>query len=199
MPTPQKEAVVRELGERLSKANAIFISDYSGLDVAALTELRTKLRAADAEMSVVKNNLIRLSLKETDWASAGEDLHGPCAITLAYGEAPKPAKVMNDFAKANGNKPAVTCIAFEEAVHEGDFLSTLAAMPTRDEALGMLASSLNSIIGGFARVLNAVQEKKEEMADAPAAEAAPEATDAPAEVEEGTAAEAPAEEGATDA
>jgi large subunit ribosomal protein L10 len=183
MPTPQKEAVVRELGERLEKANAIFITDYSGLNVAALTELRGKLRAADAEMSVVKNNLIRLSLKKTDWAAAGEDLHGPSAITLVYGEAPKPAKVLNDFAKANNNKPAVTCIAFEEEIHAGDFLPTLASMPTREEALGMLASALNSIIGGFARVLNAVQEQKEESADAPEADAGDDAAakDAPAE------------------
>ncbi len=197
MPTPQKEAVVRDLGERLEKANAIFIADYSGLDVASLTELRGKLRAADAEMSVVKNNLIRLCLEKTDWAKAGEDLHGPCAITLAYGEAPKSAKVLNEFAKEHNKKPVVSCIAFEQDIHEGDFLPTLAAMPTRDEALGMLASSLNSIIGGFARVLNAVQEQKEETGDAAGTEEAPEAPEAKAD--EADAKDAPAEDGAADA
>jgi large subunit ribosomal protein L10 len=185
MPTPQKIAVVQALSADLEKANAIYLADYSGMNVEALTSLRRNLREVDAEFRVVKNNLIRLSLKDTQWASAGEDLAGPTAITLGYGEAPAAAKVLNNFAKKNAQKPVVKKIGFEEDVFEGDFLEKLASMPTRDEALASLAGTLNSIIGGFARVINAVKEKAEEAGvDTPAALAGAKseevATEAPA-------------------
>jgi large subunit ribosomal protein L10 len=175
MPTPKKEAVVQALGARLSKAKAVYVADYTGMNVAMLTELRTALRAADAEIQVVKNNLIRLSLAETDWADAGKGLHGPSSLTLAYGEAPVVAKVLKRFAAYHQEKPLVKAIGFENQVHDGTFLATLASMPTRDEALGMLAGVLNSIIASFARALNAVAEKSAE-ASAPAAPAADDVT-----------------------
>lgn len=158
MPTPKKEAVVQELGVRLAKAKAVYVADYSRMNVAMLTELRSALRAADAEVQIVKNNLIRLSLAETAWADAGKGLHGPSSLTLAYGEAPVVAKVLKRFAAYHQERPLVKAIGYESQVHDGTFLATLAAMPTRDEALGMLAGVLNSIIASFARALNAVAD-----------------------------------------
>lgn len=199
MPTPKKLAVTKDLGERLERANSIYLADFTGMDVSMMTDLRRKLRAADAEMKVVKNNLIRISLKDTDWASAGEDLHGPSAVTLAYGEAPAVAKILSKFAKAHKERPSIKAIGFDGAVHPAEFLATLASMPSREEALAMLAGVLNSIIAGSARVLNAVKEKMEEagaetagavVAGAPAADAAPAEEAAPADEK----ADAPAEE-----
>jgi large subunit ribosomal protein L10 len=198
MPTPKKEAVIKDLGERLSRAKAVYIADYSGMTVSTLTQLRAELRKADAEMQVVKNNLIRLSLQDTPWADAGKDLHGPCSITLAYGEAPVVAKVLKRFAAFHQDKPVVKVIGFEEGVHQGDFLATLATMPTRDEALGMLAGVLNSIIASFARALNAVAEKTTESGAATAAGladgAAAPVVEAPAAAEAPVVEAAPAEE-----
>jgi large subunit ribosomal protein L10 len=182
MPTPKKEAIVKDLAERVGRANAILLADYKGLNVARMTELRRRLRAADAELTVVKNNLIRLSLKESDWSTAGEELHGPTSVTLAFGEAPLVAKVLKTFARDNNDLPVVKAIGFDGVVHPGEFLATLAAMPTREEALGMLAGVLNSIIASSARVFNALREKVEAQgvatpgalaAEAPAADAAP--------------------------
>jgi large subunit ribosomal protein L10 len=195
MPTPKKEAVVQELGSRLKKAKAVYVADYSRMNVATLTELRSELRKADAEIQVVKNNLIRLSLADTPWADAGKNLHGPCSLTLAYGEAPVVAKVLKRFALYHQEKPVVKAIGYESSVHGGEFLGTLASMPTREEALGMLAGVLNSIIASFARALNAVADKTSEcgaatagaalaMDAAPAAAPAPVAPDEPAAVAE---------------
>jgi large subunit ribosomal protein L10 len=187
MPTPKKEAVVQELGVRLARAKAVYVADYSRMNVATLTELRAALREANAEIQVVKNNLIRLSLAETQWADAGKGLHGPCSLTLAYGEAPVVAKVLKKFAAYHQERPVVRAIGYENQVHDGAFLGTLASMPTRDEALGMLAGVLNSIIASLARAINAVAEQKGGGAPAPAhvdetapdasAEAAGETTD----------------------
>lgn len=201
MPTPKKEAVIKDLGERISRAKAVYIADYSGMKVSTLTELRGELRKADAEIQVVKNNLIRLSLQDTPWADAGKELHGPCSLTLAYGEAPVVAKVLKKFAAYHQEKPVVKAIGFEDSVHKGDFLATLATMPTRDEALGMLAGVLNSIIASFARALNAVADKTAETgvatpAGLASAQAAPVAEAAPAPAADEAAA-APAEEAAT--
>lgn len=194
MPTLQKEQIVKDLTERVAKANMIALADYSELDVEQITDLRRKLRETDAEMKVIKNNLIRLALKDTDWAAAGEDLHGPTAITLGYGEAAAPAKVLEKFAKRHPKKkPDVKKIGFEAEVYGAEFLKQLAAMPTREEALSMLAGVLSSIIAGSARVLNAVKDKMEEQGVEKAGDllagAAP-AEEAPAEE---PAAEAPAE------
>ncbi len=194
MPTPQKVQIVADLKERVSRANMIALADYSGLSVEQITTLRRQLREADAEMKVVKNNLIRLALQESAWPTAADELHGPTAIAIGYGEAAAPAKVLRKFAKSNNKaKPEVKKIGFETEVHEGTFLETLASMPTREEALGMLAGVLNSIIASSARVFNALKDKMEEQgaqtagdllkAAAPAketpAEAAPEAETAP--------------------
>lgn len=177
MPTPKKEAVIQDLGERLGRAKAVYVADYSRMNVATLTKLRSELRQANAEIQVVKNNLIRLSLRDTVWAEAGKDLQGPCSLTLAYGEAPVVAKVLRRFALHHNERPVVKAIGFEEGVHAGDFLATLATMPTRDEALGMLAGVLNSIIASFARVLNAVAERDGDSATPALADKAPAAAE----------------------
>lgn len=198
MPTPKKEAVVQELGSRLKKARAVYVADYSHMNVATLTELRTELRKANAEIQIIKNNLIRLSLADTPWADAGKDLHGPCSLTLAYGEAPVVAKVLKRFAAYHKERPVIKAIGFEDGVHGGEFLATLASMPTREEALGMLAGVLNSIIASFARALNAVADKTSEAgvatpsaALAKEAAPAPKVEAAPAPVQEETAPDAP--------
>jgi large subunit ribosomal protein L10 len=199
MPTPKKEAVVQELGSRLKKARAVYVADYSHMNVTTLTELRAELRKANAEIQIVKNNLIRLSLAETPWADAGKNLHGPSSLTLAYGEAPVVAKVLKRFAAYHKERPVIKAIGFEDSVHGGEFLGTLASMPTRAEALGMLAGVLNSIIASFARALNAVADKTSEAGAATPAAAlvkastpAPKAEEAPAApAQEETAPDAP--------
>jgi len=209
MPTPKKEAVVLELGSRLKKAKAVYVADYSRMNVATLTELRAELRKADAEIQVVKNNLIRLTLADTPWADAGKNLHGPCSLTFAYGEAPVVAKVLKRFALYHQEKPVVKAIGYESSVHGGEFLGTLASMPTREEALGMLAGVLNSIIASFARALNAVADKTSGCGaatagaalamDAAPAVAPPATAPAPVEQEPAAVAEAVTEETAPDA
>lgn len=199
MPTPKKEAVVQDLGNRLKKAKAVYVADFSRMNVATLTELRGELRKADAEIQVVKNNLIRLSLAETPWADAGKNLNGPCSLTLAYGEAPVVAKVLKRFAQYHQEKPVVKAIGFENGVHGGEFLGTLASMPTRDEALGMLAGVLNSIIASFARALNAVADKTSECGAATAGAALGAAPVAAAPVAEAEPAPAATDETAPDA
>ncbi|MFA7332512.1 MAG: 50S ribosomal protein L10 [Candidatus Delongbacteria bacterium] len=198
MPTPKKEAVVQELGSRLKRAKAVYVADYSHMNVTTLTELRNELRKADAEIQIVKNNLIRLSLADTPWANAGKDLHGPCSLTLAYGEAPVVAKVLKRFAAYHKERPVVKAIGFEDSVHGGEFLGTLASMPTRQEALGMLAGVLNSIIASFARALNAVADKTTEAGTATPGAALTQVS-APAATAEPAPVAAPVEETAPDA
>ncbi len=205
MPTPEKIATVKEVGEKLDRSSVVYVSGYAGMDVETLTDLRRRLRGADAEFKVVKNNLIRLALDETPWKDAGQDLNGPTALTFAYGEAAAAAKILRDFAKEHDGKPEMKKIGYETEVFDGEYLKTLASLPTREEALGMLAGALNAIPASFARVLNALKEKMEEQgaetaaavaeggspaeekADAPAADAAGESA------EEGGSEEKPAE------
>jgi large subunit ribosomal protein L10 len=159
MPTPQKIAVVKEVSEKIQRCSVVYITGYSGLNVAALTELRRELREVDAEYQIVKNNLVRLALENTAWADAGRDLEGATALTYGYGDAAGPAKVLRRFAKFHGEKPGIKKIGFETSVYGGEYLGNLASMPTRPEALAMLAGVFNAIPASLARAFQALADK----------------------------------------
>lgn len=160
MPTPQKVAVVKDVSEKIQRSSVVYITGYSGLNVQALTELRRELREVNAEYQIVKNNLVRLALENTAWADAGRDLEGATALTFGYGDAAGPAKVLRRFAKFHGEKPGIKKIGFESTVYSGEYLGTLASMPTRPEALAMLAGVLNAIPASLARAIQAVADQK---------------------------------------
>lgn len=160
MPTPQKVAVVKDVSEKIQRSSVVYITGYSGLNVQALTELRRELREVNAEYQIVKNNLVRLALENTAWADAGKDLEGATALTFGYGDAAGPAKVLRRFAKFHGEKPGIKKIGFESTVYSGEYLGTLASMPTRPEALAMLAGVLNAIPASLARAIQAVADQK---------------------------------------
>ncbi len=159
MPTPQKVAVVKDVSEKIQRSSVVYITGYSGLNVQALTELRRELREVNAEYQIVKNNLVRLALENTAWADAGKDLEGATALTFGYGDAAGPAKVLRRFAKFHGEKPGIKKIGFESTVYSGEYLGTLASMPTRPEALAMLAGVLNAIPASLARAIQAVADQ----------------------------------------
>ncbi|MEQ9319785.1 MAG: 50S ribosomal protein L10, partial [Polyangiaceae bacterium] len=100
----QKQETIDFVKERFDKmVSAVFV-DYQGLDVASVTDLRNKLRAADVEYKVVKNTLTRLAIKDQDWADdLAETLTGMTAIAWSYEDPSAAAKVFKAFKKDNEN------------------------------------------------------------------------------------------------
>ena len=99
MARPEKEALVQEIAEKLSSSKSVVVTDYKGLDVAKITELRKKLREAGVEYKVIKNTLARIAAKKAEMEDLNELFVGPTAIAFGLEDAVAPAKILVDFAK----------------------------------------------------------------------------------------------------
>jgi large subunit ribosomal protein L10 len=153
----QKQAVVAEVAQQLSAAQAIVMVENRGMAVADMTRLRAKARASGVYFRVVKNTLVRRAVAETPFAQLADRMVGP----LAYGIGPDPvavAKVLNDFAKGN-EKFVITGGAMPGQVMSAKDVAALAALPSREELIAKLLGTLQAPLIMFARTLNAVPSK----------------------------------------
>lgn len=180
MARPDKVAVVREVRQRLSEAQATVLTDYRGLTVAELQDLRRRLRENGAEYRVVKNTLTRLAAREAGLDIPEDLLVGPTAITFCGDDPIAAAKVLRSFSKEHPE------LIVKGSVLEGRLLSAeetlrLADLASREELLAQVAGMLGTLLAAparlaqanldkLARVLGAYRDKREE-AEAPAAEA----------------------------
>ena len=168
MDRAQKEAVVEELGQIFSDSGAIVVCHYKGLTVAEMTEFRSQMRAAGASVRVAKNKLAKIALEGKSCEGMSAYLTGP--TVLAYSEDPvAPAKVVDKFAKGN-DKLVILGGAMGDTVLDESGVKSLAAMPSREETLSMIAgmlgapaSNLASAIGApasnIAGILSTIEEK----------------------------------------
>ena len=100
-PRPEKVAIVEEITAKLNESVAVFVSEYRGMSVGQLANLRTPLRAAGAEHKVYKNTLARLAATDAGYESLNEYLLGPTALTFVTGDSVAAAKALLDQSKAN--------------------------------------------------------------------------------------------------
>jgi len=169
----EKQAVVAEVAQRVTGAQAIVLVENRGLPVADMTQLRAKARASGVYFRVVKNTLVRRAVADTPFAPLAEKMVGP----LAYGIGTDPvavAKVLSDFAKGN-EKFVITGGAMPGQVMSAKDVAALAALPSREELIAKLlgtmqapiaklARTMNEIPAKFVRTLAAVREQKERQA-----------------------------------
>ena len=101
MKLDQKQQIANELRDRFSKSAIIVVTDYKGLDVAAMNDLRRKLRAEEIEYQVVKNTLLVRASEDNDVALIKDHFKGPSAVALSYDDPVAPAKILSQFAKDN--------------------------------------------------------------------------------------------------
>ncbi|MDB5098691.1 MAG: ribosomal protein [Cyanobacteria bacterium RYN_339] len=198
MPTKnQKGTTVAELQSSFGKAQMAIVADYRGLSVAELTDLRRRVQKAGGDVTVAKNTLLKVAMKDNDqWKGLEELLKGPTALVFGGEDFIGAAKALNDFSK---EKRAVV-VKVRGGVLQGETLDptkfkALAELPSREGLLTMIAQLLQSPISGFARAVNALATKRGEEQGIPVAEApAAEAPVAEAPIAQALAAEAPAAE-----
>ena len=150
----EKRAVVAELSAEVANAKTIVLAEYRGLEVGNLTNLRREARKSGVYLRVRKNTLARRAVKDTPFEKLAEQMIGP----LMYGISSDPvnaAKVLSDFAKGN-DKFVIRAGAMPNAVISAQDVAALAALPSRDQLLAMLAATLQAPIAKFARTLNEV-------------------------------------------
>lgn len=219
MQMAQKQEVVADLSAKLSKAKCLYLTDFTGLDVAAITELRRRLTNARVEYVVVKNTLARRALSGGPYEGLAEHLAGPNAFALSDEDVVTAAKILTEFARER-ERPQIRAGAVEGRVVSIEEIRRIAELPPREQLLALvlgtmrapltgLAFTLGGLLSKFVRTVDAVREQKQargESADTatqPAEEPqAPQATtDAPAASagEEIQPADGPAEEPAASA
>jgi len=170
MPNNENIQAVKELTDKLGRAQSIFFTDYLGLDVTTLTELRSKFFEADVEYCVAKNTLVKIAAENNKIEGLDEFLSGPTAIAISYDNLTSPAKVIKEFTKGR-DLPAVKGILFDGDVFAGSEFNRIAALPSKEELLGKLVAMLNTPMTQFVRtiqspmsgvvgVLNSLKETK---------------------------------------
>lgn len=153
-----KKQIVSEVAAVAAEAHSAIAADYSGISVTDMTALRAKARADGVYIRVVKNNLAKLALADTDYACMSEGLVGPMILAFSQEDPGAAARVVKDFIKEN-DKLEVKMIALGGNLMEASQLETLSRMPTRDQALGILAGTLRAPLDKLARTINEVPGK----------------------------------------
>jgi large subunit ribosomal protein L10 len=151
MKRTDKEQLVVELKEKIGGAQALYYTDFTGLNVKRMTELRRRLRKANVEYVVIKNTLALRAVNES--GLVGERLKGPTGLVMAK-DAVGAAKVLSDFAKENDQRPAVKGGMLDGSRIDAAQVKRLAAMPSREQMLANLAAGLQSPLGAFVGALN---------------------------------------------
>jgi large subunit ribosomal protein L10 len=151
MKRTDKEQLVSELKEKIEGATALYYTDFTGLNVKRMTDLRRRLRKANVEYVVIKNTLALRAVNES--GLVGERLRGPTGLVVAK-DAVAAAKVITDFAKENEQRPSVKGGMFEGKAIDKAQVTKLASMPSREQMLADLGAGLQSPMAAFLGALN---------------------------------------------
>lgn len=169
-----KKQFVQQLHERMEKSRVVIVTDYKGLDVSTMTDLRRKLREANIDYEVVKNTMLRRASDGTGVEAIRDHFKGPNAIALSYDDPVSPAKVLIDFAKSN-DKLEIKIGVLNGKVLDLSSIKSLASLPSREELLATVLSAMIAVPTSFVRalsdvprrilnVLQAIKEQKEQQA-----------------------------------
>lgn len=153
MPNLKNQQAVKILTEKFKSMKGMILTEYHGLTVEEISELRSKLRPLNSEYAVVKNTLSKIALKEAG-IEAGDNFAGPTALVIENDDIASPAKAVVDFAKNHAN------LKVKAGFMEGKFVSSavveqLSSLPSKDVLIAKMLGSMNSPITGFVNVLAA--------------------------------------------
>lgn len=158
-----KKETVEAIKQKFDAAQSVVVVDYMGITVEQVNELRAMFRQAGVEYCVLKNTLVRRALAESKIEGLNAALKGPSAFAFGMKDVISPAKVVSEF-KA---KSKIKCLDVKAGLMGSDVITAamveeLAKTPSRNELLARMLGSLQSGIGGFVRVLDAIAKKQAE-------------------------------------
>jgi large subunit ribosomal protein L10 len=173
-----KKQLVEELSSRFAKATVVILTDYKGLNVPALSDLRRRLKEAGIEYRVVKNTLMARASENTPVAVLKGHFKGPGAVAISTDDPVAPAKILAKFSDES-KKLEIKAGVLNGRLIDFNEIRALAALPAREVLLGRLLSVMVGVPTSFVRVLSgvprgllnvlvAIKEKKD-TTDAPAA------------------------------
>ena len=151
MKRPEKEQLVAELTEKLRGAKALYYTDFAGLNVKRMTDLRRRLRKQGVEYVVIKNTLALRAVNDSGLVAT--KLKGQTGLVIAR-DPIAAAKVLSDFARENDQRPAVKGGLLEGRELDVEQVKKLASMPSREQMLAQLGAGLQSPMAAFVGALN---------------------------------------------
>ncbi len=173
MKKEEKGQAIEELKKRFSEAKAVIFTDYKGMTVAELSDLRRLLRAGGVEYSVVKNTLARIASQDTPMSVAKTAFKGPVAVAIGYKDPVMTAKKVIEFSKKN-EKLKLSGGVIEGKLYSVAEVKAIADLPPREVLLSMLAgafqaplskmaAALSATVSSFAYAMGALKTKKESI------------------------------------
>lgn len=158
MNLDKKKEIVTELHEKFLKSEIVFVTDYKGLKVSELTDLRRKLRDGKSEYRVVKNSLLVRASEDTQAVAVKGQFKGATAVAFTDRNPVVPAKILSDFAKTN-EKFKIRAAALNGKFLDMNGIKALAGLPPREVLLAQVLAAMNAVPTAFVRVLNGVPQK----------------------------------------
>jgi large subunit ribosomal protein L10 len=155
MHLEEKKMAVDELAEKVGRASVIISTNYGGLTVAEMTDLRRKLRAQQIEFRVIKNTLARFAASKAGKEELDKIVVGPTAVALGYGDIAIPAKVLLEYIRSTKSQLKISGGLIENRVLSAADIAILATMPPKEVLVAKLLGSLNGPLYGLVNVLNA--------------------------------------------
>ncbi|MDH3198965.1 MAG: 50S ribosomal protein L10 [Candidatus Krumholzibacteria bacterium] len=149
----RKQETVELLAGRLKGSPTIYLTDFTGLNVARLTDLRRRLRAAGVEYVVVKNTLAKRAFDAAQVSGLEAHLAGPTGLVLAGTDPVSAAKVLADFAREHEHLAVKVGLVEGKAI-AAEQVKRLAQLPSRMELLGQVGGALQAPMAGFVGALN---------------------------------------------
>ena len=171
MKIEEKKLFVQDLKQRFEKCCVAILTDYKGLDVQTMTELRAKFREANIEYTVIKNTMLRLASEGTGVEAIKDSFKGPSAIALSYDDPVAPAKILTEFVK-NNDKLQIKIGVMDGKVLDLPGIKALADLPSREQLLAItlsamigvpraLVTALSDVPRRMVNVLQAIKDQKE--------------------------------------
>lgn len=173
MPTPRKEATVKELSDLLRRANVTILTEYRGMKVSDLNDLRRQLRQSQAEYHITKNTLVKRAVEALGFAAPQDLLQGPTAMVFCFGDLNTPAKTILEYAR--GSKTfKIKGGMFQKRPLTAAEVQSLATLPPREYLIGQLLGSvqlpLASLIGAvespMRSLIYVLQERSRQLSEA---------------------------------
>ena len=143
MPNAKNIKYVDDLSEKLGRAKGVYLTDYLGLNVEDITDLRREFYANDVEYMVAKNTLFKLAAKNSDLSGLDDYLNGATAVALSYEDPISPARVLKKFTNDH-DLPKVKGIVIDGNIIDGSEFARIANLPSKDESLAKLVALLQS-------------------------------------------------------
>lgn len=162
MNRSEKAAFVESFEARVRGTQALYLTDFTGLDVPSMTGLRRRLKDAGAEFLVVKNRLARRAFEDlgAGFPDLSEHLTGPTGVVFGTDGPVEAAKVLNDFAKEHGARPAFKVGVVDGVLVDAAHYERLARLPPMEQLLAMVAGAMEGKLQEFAALIDALREQR---------------------------------------